>query len=161
MGGVMTRAPILMLNWQWHNFNDLTPQQLYAILKLRAEVFTIEQNCVWLDLDDQDQVAAHLLCYQHQTLVAYARVLPATTLYPDWASIGRTVTKKTARGQGLGKQLVTRALNYLQEHNNQLPVVISAQIYLKKFYMDFGFQPEGEPYDEDGIIHTKMRLVTP
>ncbi|MES2216859.1 MAG: GNAT family N-acetyltransferase [Pseudomonadota bacterium] len=150
-----------MLNWQWRSFNDLTTRELYAILKLRAEVFIVEQNCVWQDLDDQDQLAMHLLGLQDQTLVAYARVLPVNPQYPDWVSIGRIVTKNTVRGQGLGKQAVTQALNYLQEQNNQMPVVISAQIYLKKFYMSFGFQPEGEPYDEDGIIHTKMRLVTP
>jgi ElaA protein len=150
-----------MLDWQWRSFNELTPQELYAILKLRAEVFVVEQKCVWLDLDDQDQLAQHLLCYQNGTLAAYLRVLPATAMYPNWVSIGRIVTKLTARGQGLGKQAVAKGLQYLQEQKNEMPVVISAQLYLKDFYQNFGFQPEGEPYDEDGIIHTKMRLVTP
>jgi ElaA protein len=150
-----------MLDWQWRCFDELSPHALYELLQLRSEVFVVEQQCVWLDLDNQDQAAMHLLCYQNGALVAYLRVLPANDLYPDWVSIGRIVTRQSARGLGLGKQVVAKALAYLQQENNQMPVVISAQLYLQDFYQNFGFQPEGEPYDEDGIIHTKMRLLTP
>jgi ElaA protein len=150
-----------MLDWQWYRFEDLSPHDLYAILKLRAEIFVIEQQCIYQDPDSQDQHAMHLVCKQNQQIVAYARVLPSNEKYPDWVSIGRIVTHPSVRGQGLGKQLVARALAYLEEQNNQMPVVISAQFHLKKFYMTFGFAQEGQPYDEDGIEHIKMRLVTP
>jgi ElaA protein len=147
-----------MLNWRWHTFSELTVQELYEVLRLRAEVFIIEQNCVFQDLDNQDQFARHLLGTQNNKLVAYLRLLPANKDYPDWISIGRVITAPEARGQGLGKYAMTEALRYLKEHRNNSPIVISAQKYLEKFYQGFGFQPEGKPYDEDGIEHIRMRL---
>jgi ElaA protein len=149
-----------MLNWQWHTFNELTQQELYEVLRLRAEVFIVEQKCVWQDIDNQDQNARHLLGKLDNILVAYLRVLPPNPDYGDWMSIGRVITAAQVRGMGLGKQAMNEALRYLKEHRNNKPVVISAQTYLEKFYGEFGFQSEGDRYDEDGIEHIRMRLAT-
>lgn len=136
-------------------FSALTIEELYAVLKLRSEIFVVEQNCVYLDADGKDLSAQHLMLYQNKELMAYARLLPAGASYNE-PSIGRVVSSPRARGLGFGKQLMKLAIeNSLRLYGNK-PIRISAQLYLQNFYESFGFTTIGEAYDEDGIPHIEM-----
>lgn len=137
-------------------FKDLTTDQLFEIYNLRSEVFIVEQNCAYQDVDATDKVSKHLLLIEGETLAAYARIIPPGISYKQ-ASIGRVVVKKTFRGKDLGKILMNQCLKIMTTLYPQQEVVISAQSYLLKFYTDLGFNAEGEEYLEDGIPHTKMR----
>lgn len=146
-----------MQQWEWRTFEELNNQELYDILSLRQEVFVIEQHCFYSDLDYQDQQAMHLLGINEGKLTAYLRLLPAHTPYPDAVSFGRVLTAPFARGRGLGKDLITQVLLYLDKRQNTLPIMISAQLYLERFYQSFGFETISGPYDEAGIPHIKMK----
>jgi ElaA protein len=135
-------------------FAELTPLQLYQILKLRSDVFVVEQDCVYPDIDDRDLEpgAQHLWIEQDGDTVAYLRVLTET---PDGASrIGRVVTAAHARGEGHASDLVRRALALTLG-----PVVLAAQSYLVDWYTSLGFQVDGPEFLDDGIPHTPMRLT--
>ncbi|MDR3478986.1 MAG: GNAT family N-acetyltransferase [Gammaproteobacteria bacterium] len=146
-----------MTTWQWRTFQALTPDELYDILALRQEVFVIEQNCIYPDLDFKDHASLHLLGKEGDKLVSYLRLLPENVSYEGATSIGRVVTSPKARGLGLGRAAMLETLLYLKNNHNKLPIIISAQAYLQKFYESLGFQALGEQYDEDGIPHIKMR----
>jgi len=146
-----------MLQWHWRSFSELTNYELYDILALRQNVFNIEQQCTEPDIDHLDQQAIHLLGFKNNELASYLRVFLPGTKYPDAASIGRVLTIKSERGQGHGKEAMTQTLAYLIENNISAPIVISAQIYLEKFYAHYGFKKIGEPFDEAGIVHIPMR----
>jgi ElaA protein len=138
-------------------FGELTPIELYDMLRLRSEVFVVEQNCVFPDMDDKDQQCHHILFYNAQkVLVATARLVPPGLSYPDMMSIGRIVTSQLVRGTGVGKQLVEMAITECYRLFGEGPIRIGAQLYAKKFYEAFGFEQSGEVYDEDGIDHIKM-----
>jgi ElaA protein len=152
----------MQLLWQWKSFQDLTdPAVLYQILALRQQIFIIEQNCIYPDIDGQDAAALHLLGWATDTaqltLVAYARLfLPEQA--DEHLSFGRVVVGSAFRGRRLGGQLVEQILNYIQTSTyRDKPITISAQHYLVKFYQQFNFKVVGEPYDEDGILHVEMR----
>ena len=145
-----------MLTWKWHTFQELPASILYDILALRQEVFVIEQKCPYPDIDYQDQQALHLLGMKNHRLVAYLRFFPLGTLYPDALSFGRVLVKETERGQGVAKNLMNQVELYLKEIKNTAPIIISAQVYLQKFYSDYGYQAVGAPFDEDEIPHIKM-----
>ena len=136
-------------------FADLTPQELYEVLRLRSEVFVVEQNCVFLDMDNKDQACHHLLLYQNNLLAACARLLPPGLYYPEM-SIGRIVTSPATRGTGVGKELVTLAIEACYSLYGTGSIKIGAQLYAKAFYEKFGFTQIGEVYDEDGIDHIHM-----
>ena len=136
------------------DFNDLTPAEIYAILRLRSEVFVVEQNCVFLDADNKDQYCSHVMV-NAPSLVACSRLVPPGISY-DEMSIGRVVSHPSARGSGAGKFLMERSLEYLYEKFGYGPVRIGAQLYLKRFYESFGFSQVSEIYDEDGIDHILM-----
>ncbi|TXK48082.1 GNAT family N-acetyltransferase [Pontibacter qinzhouensis] len=136
-------------------FETLTPYELYDLLRLRSEVFVVEQTCVFLDLDNKDQYCHHLLLYKEQTLTATARLVPPGLYYPEM-SIGRIVTSPAARGTGVGKQLVATAITECYRLFGSGPIKIGAQLYAQKFYESFGFVQAGEVYDEDGIDHIEM-----
>ena len=138
-------------------FNALTAKQLFEIYKLRSEVFIVEQNCAYQDIDDMDASAKHVMLFDKDVLAAYARILPPGISYKEPA-IGRVVVKKTFRGKDLGKLLMQQCINQLQDTYTNSEIVISAQSYLLKFYSDLGFKAEGKEYLEDDIPHTKMRL---
>ena len=138
-------------------FKDLTAHQLFEIYNLRSEVFIVEQNCAYQDVDNTDKVSKHLLVMEAETLAAYARIIPPGISYKQ-ASIGRVVVKKTFRGKDLGKILMKECLNQMALLYPKQEIVISAQSYLLKFYTELGFKAEGEGYLEDNIPHTKMRL---
>ncbi|MDR3491064.1 MAG: GNAT family N-acetyltransferase [Gammaproteobacteria bacterium] len=146
-----------MLEWQHREFSELSTNELYDILALRQNVFNVEQQCTEPDIDYLDQKAIHLLGIQDNKLTAYLRLFLPGTKYPNAACIGRVLTAKSARGKGYGKAAMEQALTYLKEQKISAPIVISAQIYLEKFYSDYGFNKIGEPYEEAGIIHIPMR----
>jgi ElaA protein len=139
-------------------FSDLTAPELYDMLRLRSEVFVVEQQCVFLDMDDKDQLCHHILFYQDSTLVATARLVPPGVSYPEM-SIGRIVTSPLVRGTGVGKVLVTMAIGECYRLFGSGPIKIGAQLYAKGFYETFGFEQTSEVYDEDGIDHIKMTKV--
>jgi ElaA protein len=141
-------------------FNALTAKQLFEIYKLRSEVFIVEQNCAYQDIDDMDASAKHVMLFDKDVLAAYARILPPGISYKEPA-IGRVVVKKTFRGKDLGKLLMQQCIDQLQDTYTNSDIVISAQSYLLKFYSDLGFKAEGKEYLEDDIPHTKMRLIDP
>ena len=136
-------------------FSTLSTLELYDFLKLRAEVFIVEQNCPYQDCDDKDKLAIHLMGYEDDILVAYARLLREGVSYQGYCSIGRVVTSTLTRKKGYGKLLMAAALNYCNE-NFGSSIKISAQAYLEKFYQDLGFVTVSEPYLEDDIPHIAM-----
>ena len=147
-----------MLSFQSKTFGELTLQELYIILALRAVVFVVEQNCPYQDVDGKDEHAYHLLGYENTTLVAYARVLPKGTAYTDYASIGRIVTAPNHRTKGYGYVLVEQAIQLCKTTFSSVPIKISAQAHLENFYKTHGFIATGEAYLEDDIPHIGMVL---
>ncbi|MEO6039810.1 MAG: GNAT family N-acetyltransferase, partial [Saprospiraceae bacterium] len=141
-------------------FDQLSLDQLYAVLALRQEVFIVEQHCPYLDCDGKDQMSWHLLGRDEAgQLACYTRLLPLGAAYTDYPSIGRVVTAPAARGTGAGKQLMERSIAECRELFGPVPIKIGAQSYLLKFYEGFGFRSTGEEYLEDGIPHTKMVMA--
>jgi len=150
-----------MLNWQCHSFKQLTTDQLYHILKVRQDVFVVEQNCVYADIDTTDRECLHLMATTDAgglDIAAYLRIVPPGVKYTE-ASLGRILTTEQARGTGAGQTLVTNALEILSTDYPADNVKISAQAYLQKFYKSFGFKNISEIYDEDGIDHIDMLLT--
>lgn len=142
--------------WELKQFQDLKNTSLYALLQLRVEVFIIEQNCIFQDLDDKDQACHHLLAWDGEILIAGARIVPQGVSYPDYPSIGRVVNKQTYRGTGVGKMLMQQAIAHCIALYGDTGIKIGAQYYLKSFYESLGFIAKGDIYDEDGIDHIKM-----
>lgn len=136
-------------------FSELDANELYAILQLRSEVFVVEQDCVYQDIDYKDQKAFHVVGVKENTIVAYARIFDSGD-YFELPSIGRIVVKEDQRAFKYGHQLVQEAINYIEEHFNNTSILISAQMYLLKFYNRLGFVQQGGEYLEDGIPHIKM-----
>ena len=136
-------------------FNQLTTTELYQILRLRSEVFVVEQDCVYQDVDDKDQQANHLFFSIKDKVIAYTRIF-APGLYFDTTSIGRVVVALKYRKDGLGHQLMDTSIKAVQQQFNTSKITISAQTYLKQFYESHGFVKVGEEYLEDGIPHIKM-----
>jgi|TARA_R110000737_G_C14499565_1_gene471732 ElaA protein len=136
-------------------FKELNSMELYSILQLRAEVFVVEQNCVYQDLDGKDQNALHVIGTKRDKIVAYTRVFKAGFYY-DVASIGRVVVAQEERRYGYGKVIMEASIQAVKEHLNEETIKISAQEYLKNFYYDLGFKEVGEGYLEDGIPHIAM-----
>lgn len=144
-----------MIKFYIKKFNDFTIDELYEILKLRSEVFVVEQNCVYQDLDNKDQKALHILGYKNNTIIAYARVFKAGDYFKK-ASIGRIVISPKHRNKGYGFELVETAIMVINVHFKQYDIAISAQEHLEKFYNNLGFIQVGKSYLEDGIPHIKM-----
>jgi ElaA protein len=144
------------INWVFKKFHELSAIELYEILKLRSRVFVVEQQCIFLDMDDIDQKGHHLSGYVAGHLVAYTRILGSGVSYPEYPSIGRVVTAPEARGKGYGIKLMNESLSRLEQLYGKGPVKIGAQLYLKKFYESLGFTQAGDMYLEDGIEHIPM-----
>jgi ElaA protein len=146
-------------SWQWSRFSELTPADLYAVVRLREAVFIVEQNCPYPDADGRDPNAWHLLGWARRStgraLVAYARIFEPGVRY-DEASIGRIVTAPDVRGTGIGKALMAEALRRIESLVPGKPIRIAAQRRLEDFYLAFGFKTISRPYEEDGIIHVDM-----
>lgn len=159
-------------NFFWKKFSELNSQELYEVLLLREAVFQIEQQCLYPDLDGQDQGALHLLAYDNNMLAGYLRLFtPDSALdiatnvnieqagaYTDKSTcrFGRFATHKDYRGCGLGKRMVRTVLNYCEQSYPKIKIVIAAQAYLEPFYQSFGFITQGKPYDDFGILHIDM-----
>jgi ElaA protein len=145
------------ISWSAYTFEELNVHQLYAIMVLRQEVFVVEQTCWYLDADNKDQPALHLMgTTPDGRLAAYTRILDRGVSYADYASIGRVVTAPWARGKGLGRPLMQESLKVLFDRFGQQPVKISAQAHLQDYYGSIGFVGTGDIYDEDGIPHRAM-----
>lgn len=140
------------------SFDELTNHELYNMLRLRCDVFVVEQNCPYLDLDNKDQKGFHLLYYVDNKLAGVTRLLPKGVSY-DEVSIGRVVIAKSHRGLGLGVKLMEASIKGCEEKFGKGPIRISAQYHLSKFYQSLGFVEQGEVYDEDGIPHIGMLRV--
>lgn len=146
-----------MINWICKSFEELTTLELYALLQLRNEVFIVEQNCPYLDVDGKDLKSYHLMAWKEDSLIAYTRLIPPGISY-DEVSIGRVVNSPSVRGSGIGKELMQLSIAKIYELFGKQDIVIGAQLYLKKFYSDLGFVQEGDLYLEDNIEHILMRL---
>ena len=144
-----------MLKIRIKRFEALTTNELYAILRLRSEVFVVEQDCVYQDLDDKDKKARHVIGWYDNTIVAYTRIFDVK-LYFNEASIGRVVVDQKYRSKGFGIDIMNASINAIKKYYNQTQIKISAQTYLIKFYNNLGFKEQGKPYLEDGIPHTEM-----
>ena len=144
-----------MLKTTIKKFEALTTNELYAILRLRSEVFVVEQDCVYQDLDDKDKKALHVIGWYGNTIVAYTRIFDVK-LYFNEASIGRVVVEQKHRSKGFGTDIMNASIDAIKKHYNQAQIKISAQTYLIKFYNKLGFKEQGKPYLEDGIPHTAM-----
>lgn len=145
------------ITWYHKHFKNLSTTELYQILQLRNEVFIVEQNCPFQDLDDKDFKCYHLIGFdtESQKVMAYTRIVPAGISYEE-TSIGRVVTSPLARGTGIGKQLMKKSIELLEELYGGVSIKIGAQLYLKKYYESFGFEQIEEVYLEDGIEHILM-----
>ena len=144
-----------MLEWTIKKFDELSVHELYAVLRLRSEVFVVEQSCVFQDMDNKDQSSWHLMGWDDNMLVAYTRLIPPGVSY-SYASIGRVITSPGARGSGMGKLLMKRSVEEAQRLFGNAPIKIGAQLYLREFYNSFGFKQSSDIYDEDGIDHIEM-----
>ncbi len=136
-------------------FQELTSTELYAILRLRSEVFVVEQDCVYQDLDNKDEKALHLYFIKYNKIIAYTRIFGPGDYFKE-ASIGRVVVQKSYRKDGYGHQLMEVSIQTIKEKYNTKKITISAQVYLQKFYESHSFKQVGEEYLEDGIPHIKM-----
>lgn len=138
-------------------FEELTSKELYKILKLRAEVFVVEQHCFYLDPDDKDFDSLHLMIEENGEIVSYLRIIPKGVSY-DTASIGRVLTAKNHRGKGLSRKAMQTAIDFIKNEWQEPKITIGAQFYLQKFYASLGFESVGEPYLDAGIEHIDMIL---
>ena len=144
------------IKWSTKAFADLSNNELYAILRLRSEVFVVEQNCVFLDMDNNDQKAYHTMGWLGSELVATTRLFNLDQSYQGYQSIGRVVGSPKHRGIGIGKELMNFSIQECERLFGKGAIKIGAQLYLKKFYSELGFEQSGEMYFEDLIEHIPM-----
>ncbi len=145
----------MKINWHIKHFNELTTETFHDIIQLREEIFIVEQNCPYLDVDGKDLNATHVFAYNDKKqLLATSRILKPGTSY-DSASIGRVCVSQKARRLQLGKELMIQSINFSTQNYGR-NITISAQTYLLNFYSDLGFKKSGREYLEDGIPHFKM-----
>ena len=144
-----------MIKTSVKTFNKLTTNELYDLLQLRSEVFVVEQDCVYQDIDRKDQKALHVLGLKNDKIVAYTRIFKPGD-YFEQASIGRVVVKEKERHFKYGYDIMNASIDAIKTHFNQTTIKISAQTYLRKFYKNLGFKQIGEEYLEDGIPHLAM-----
>ncbi len=145
----------MKVSWKIKPFKRLTPTELYETLQLRSEVFVVEQNCVYLDMDGKDMKSLFVLGIYENKIVAHARLLDSGISYEN-PSIGRVVVHIDYRKNNLGHELMQHAIAGIESHFGKKQITISAQVYLQKFYESHGFVPESEIYLEDDIPHIKM-----
>lgn len=146
------------MDWRIKSFSELDALELYKILQLRINVFMLEQDCLYPECDDKDLKGKHLFAMDQDTCVAYARLLPPDVSYPQCSSIGRVVVHADYRKHQYGHLLMNRAIEQIKKDYPDLPIRISAQEYLKRFYTGLGFQIESDVYLEDNIPHLEMAL---
>lgn len=152
---LITKKTDMAIQWTLKKFDDLSAMELYKIMQLRNEVFVVEQNCVYQDADNKDISSWQFMGWDNEKLVAFTRLLPPGLAY-EQASIGRVVTSPSARGNGIGKELMQRSIKEIKDLFGEVPIKIGAQLYLQKFYTSLGFVQTSEIYLEDGIKHIEM-----
>ncbi len=140
---------------QTKSFDELSKSELYQLLQLRSEVFVVEQECAYQDVDGMDQEALHVLGTDDKELVCYTRIFPPG-IYDEYARIGRVVVRNTHRNQGLGIEIMNATMAVIKSNYGTTGMSLSAQTYLVKFYQDMGFEKTGKEYLEDGIPHVLM-----
>jgi ElaA protein len=143
------------MTFEFKEFADLSLNELYAILRLRSEIFVVEQNCVYNDLDGLDKEAVHQFLKKEGEIIAYSRLLKPGTRFPEY-SIGRVVVKQSERRTGLGIQMMEEAKQFIVTEWGATKIKVSAQSYLQRFYESLGFEIVTEMYLEDGIPHFGM-----
>ena len=146
----------MVLKWEIKRFEALSLDELYQILHLRSEVFVVEQNCVYQDIDGKDQKAIHVLGYYEGVLAAYSRLFKPNDYFVD-SSIGRVIVKPSHRDKKLGHDLMKASVDAIKDLFHETNITISAQLYLKKFYESHGFIQTSEMYLEDDIPHIEMK----
>ena len=144
-----------MLNIKVKTFSQLTTKELYDLLQLRSEVFVVEQDCVYQDIDGKDQIALHVLGFKDEVLVGYTRIFKPGD-YFELASIGRVVVKENERKHKYGYDIMDASIKTIKDVFNTTAIKISAQCYLKRFYNNLQFFEVGDQYLEDGIPHIAM-----
>lgn len=140
------------MEWKLKKFDELSPDELYEILRLRAEVFVVEQDCVYQDLDGKDKCAYHLFLQDNNLMVAVLRILPENVSYKDPA-IGRVIVKRSYRRRGIAKKMMIKAIDFIINDLGKRRIKLSGQTYLCDFYTDLGFRKVSDQYLEDGIPH--------
>jgi len=144
------------LRWVTKAFAELTVDELYDVLRLRSEVFIVEQKCIFLDIDNNDQKAFHTIGFIGDEVVATTRLFDKDIMYDGYQSIGRVVSASKHRGLGIGKALMQYSIQECERLFGKGPIKIGAQLYLKKFYNEQGFEQSGDVYLEDEIDHIPM-----
>jgi ElaA protein len=145
------------ISWKTKTFDELSTQELYQILRLRSEVFVVEQNCVYQDIDNKDQKALHLFGIVEGEIIAYSRLFKPGD-YFEFSSIGRVVVAEKHRDKNFGHELIDQSILEINRRFNVQNITISAQLYLKKFYESHGFVATSETYLEDDIPHIEMKI---
>ncbi len=146
------------ISFQTKLFSDLSVDELYAVLQLRSEVFVVEQNCVFQDIDYKDQIALHVLGTCQNKIVAYTRLFKPNDFY-EFASIGRVVINENYRDKKWGNDLMQYSISEIEKKFGVKQITIGAQLYLKKFYENNGFTQTSDVYLEDDIEHIKMKII--
>ncbi len=144
-----------MIDIKIKTFKELTTQELYKLLQLRSEIFVVEQDCVYQDIDGKDQKALHVIGFKNQKMIAYTRIFKPGD-YFEFASIGRVLVDKKHRQFKYGYDIMHASIDAIKSNYNTSQIKISAQCYLKRFYGNLGFEEVGETYLEDGIPHIGM-----
>ncbi len=143
------------MNWKIKRFEELSGDEVYKILALRNEIFIVEQDCVYLDCDNKDFKSYHLFCEDNGELIAYLRIIDKGVSYDD-ISIGRVSVKKGYRGKGIAREMLVKAIDFIENNLNEKAIKIQAQSYLLDFYSSLGFKLISEEYLEDNIPHIDM-----
>ena len=143
------------MSWKIQTYDELTKEELYKIIQLRVNVFIVEQQTCYEDLDHHDQNSIHISYVKDEKIFAYTRLLPPGEKF-EMASLGRVITSQEVRGTGLGKEMIQLALDTIEKTWPGSEVFIQAQEYLKNFYGSFGFKPVSKPYIYDSLPHLDM-----
>ncbi|MEI6857254.1 GNAT family N-acetyltransferase [Psychrilyobacter sp.] len=143
------------MNLEIKKFDELTGREVYEILRIRSEIFVVEQDCVYNDVDEKDLESIHLMIREDNKIQAYLRVLKSGVSYDD-PSIGRVLVTSEARGKGFARKIVQAGINYITDHWGEKKITIGAQDYLRKFYESLGFEAISKVYLEDRIPHLDM-----
>jgi len=146
------------IHWKIKTFEELSTPELYQILRLRSEVFVVEQNCVYQDIDNKDQKAWHLFGEFEGEIIAYSRLFQPGD-YFEFSSIGRVIVAEKHRDKNYGHELINLSILAIKNQFNEDSITISAQLYLKKFYETHGFIATSETYLEDDIPHIEMKII--
>lgn len=155
----MSAAPLPPVTWRWHRWDQLDRDQVYAILKARVDIFVVEQECPYPEIDGKDPQALHLLGYDghpgEAVLLAYARLFAPGDYY-DEPAVGRVLTTPAARGRGIGRLLMAECHRFSEATFGTAAVRLNGQGYLLQFYESLGYTAVRGPYDEDGIPHYEL-----